>query len=136
VIQRHDSIGAGWAFPGGFTSGGGVRLTTGVDETDAAILMILSTNPGERVMRPDFGCEVWQQVFAPINASTLGRIEHAVRQALEMWEPRIELTRVAAEPSQESGAVAIEIAYRVRDTNDQRNLVYPFYVIPHEEPPP
>jgi hypothetical protein len=129
-----DFIGNGWAFPAEINRNGSVRLVTGVEEVDAAIRMILSTVPGERVMRPEFGCAMWEQLFAPLTASTLGLIEQAVREALERWEPRIELLTVEADGEQATGTVHIVVAYRVKSTNDVRNLVFPFYTIPTEEP--
>jgi phage baseplate assembly protein W len=135
-MASDDFIGNGWAFPAAINRNGSVRLVTGTEEVDAAIRMILSTVPGERVMRPDFGCSMWEMLFAPLTASTLGLIEQAVREALERWEPRIELESVSSEGEQETGTVHITVAYRVRSTNDVRNLVYPFYTIPTEEPAP
>ena len=131
-----DFIGTGWAFPAAITRNGAVRLVSGVEEIDAAIRMILSTVPGERVMRPDFGCAMWEMLFAPITATTLGLIEQHVRTALERWEPRIDLTSVTAAGDQADGAVRITLSYRIRSTNDTRNLVFPFYTIPTEEPAP
>jgi phage baseplate assembly protein W len=135
-MSTGDFIGSGWGFPAAITRGGSVRLVSGPDELDAAIRMILSTVPGERVMRPDFGCAVWNLVFAPLTAGTLGLIEQAVRESLERWEPRIELDRVEAVADQPAGVVLIELGYRVRATNDPRNLVFPFYSIPTEEREP
>ena len=135
-VERSGLVGSGWAFPGGVSAGGGIRLVTGGAEIDAAIRMILSTVPGERVMRPDFGCAMWDYVFAPIDANTLGMIEQTVREALARWEPRITLEEVTAVPHADEGRVTIRLAYTVRTTNDRRNLVHPFYVIPHEEPAP
>ncbi|BCB76382.1 GPW/gp25 family protein [Phytohabitans flavus] len=135
-MRRDDFIGSGWAFPAAITRTGSVRLVTGVEELDASIRMILSTVPGERVMRPDFGCAIWELLFAPINAGTLGLIEQAVREALDRWEPRIALESVIATGDQENGQVSITIGYRIRATNDVRNLVFPFYTIPFEEPAP
>ena len=131
-----DLIGSGWAYPAELTPGGSVRLVTGGEEIDAAVRMILTTAPGERVMRPDFGCAMWEQVFAPLDPNTLGLIEQNVREALARWEPRITLVSVEAVPEDGGSMVRIEIGYRVLATNDHRNLVYPFYVIPHEEPAP
>jgi phage baseplate assembly protein W len=128
-----DLIGSGWAFPAELTPGGSVRLVGGGEEIDAALRMILTTAPGERVMRPDFGCAMWEQVFAPVNPDTLGLIEQSVREAVTRWEPRITLDAVSAVPDDDGAAVRIQIEYRVRATNDYRNLVYPFYVIPQEE---
>ena len=129
-----DFIGNGWAFPAAISRSGTVRLVGGLEEVDAAIRMILSTVPGERVMRPEFGCAMWELLFAPLTAGTLGLIEQAVRVALERWEPRIDLQTVTATGDQPSGTVHIAVAYRVRSTNDVRNLVFPFYTIPTEEP--
>lgn len=135
-MSAHHLIGAGWSFPAGVTASGGVRLVTGNAEIEGAIRMILSTRIGERVMRPDFGCAIWDHVFAPLDANTLGSVEKAVRDALLWWEPRIELESVVTRPEPDLGLITIAISYLVRATNDVRNLVYPFYVIPGEEPEP
>ena len=135
-MPNDDFIGTGWAFPAAISRNGAVRLVTGVEEIDAAIRMILSTVPGERVMRPDFGCAMWEMLFAPLTATTLGLIEQAVRTALERWEPRVDVESVRAEAEQGTGTVHIAVAYRIRSTNDVRNLVFPFYTIPTEEPVP
>ena len=133
-MASDDFIGNGWAFPAAINRNGSVRLVTGTEEVDASIRMILSTVPGERVMRPEFGCSMWEQLFAPLTATTLGLIEQAVREALERWEPRIELESVEALGERSTGTVHITVAYRVKSTNDVRNLVFPFYTIPTEEP--
>jgi len=135
-MASDDFIGTGWAFPAAINRNGSVRLVTGTEEVDAAIRMILSTVPGERVMRPDFGCAMWEMLFAPLTAGTLGLIEQYVRESLERWEPRIELENVQAAGEQDTGTVHITVAYRVKSTNDVRNLVFPFYTIPTEEPAP
>jgi uncharacterized protein len=135
-MPGEDFIGNGWAFPAAISRNGTVRLVGGVEEIDAAIRMILSTVPGERVMRPEFGCAMWEMLFAPLSAGTIGLIEQAVREALGRWEPRIELHGVDAVGDQAGGTVHITVAYRIRSTNDVRNLVFPFYTIPTEEPQP
>ncbi len=127
-----DLVGRGWAFPGAISVTGGVQLIGGHHDIDAAIRVILGTIPGERLMRPEFGCRIWEYVFDPMTATTMGAIEHATREALLRWEPRIDLGRVSAVPRVESGVVDVEIEYRITATNDHRNLVYPFYVIPRE----
>lgn len=84
-------------------------------------------------MCPQFGCEIWDQLFDPINANTLGRMAQSVRESLSQWEPRITVEEVQASPAVDAdGKVAIAITYKVNATNDRRNLVYPFYVIPRE----
>lgn len=128
-----DFIGRGWTFPVRLTARGGIALTSGTEEIDASLRMILGTAQGERVMRPQFGCRIWDLLFHPLDANTIGQMEQAVRDAVGQWEPRIDLESVDAVPDEEDAGLArIEIAYRLRATNDRRNLVYPFYVIPRE----
>ena len=95
-----------------------------------SIQIILETAKGERIMRPNFGCGIHDFVFETINASTLGQIESSVRDALDIWEPRIEIITVNANPERESstGKLLINIQYLVRKTNNQFNMVYPFYL--------
>ena len=125
-------IGRGIAFPLRFQDGSMV-MTTGVDDIDRGIRVVLSTAPGERVMRPAFGCRIWELMFEPINANTLGLMEEATREALLRWEPRIDLLGVQAVPDDDGGGIVrINVSYQVRVTNDRRNLVYPFYMIPGE----
>ncbi len=128
-----DFIGRGWSFPVRIGGAGGIRLNTGSEELNASIRMIVSTAFGERVMRPEFGCGIWDQLFEPVNPGTLGEMEQAVEEAVARWEPRVEVTSVEAEPDAEAPErVNIAIDYKVRLTNDHRNLVYPFYIIPQE----
>ena len=126
-----EHIGRGVAFPMRVDPAGGIALTTGVAELDESLRMVLSTAPGERVMRPEFGCRIHEMVFDPINPTTQGAMAQAVREALARWEPRVDVERVdVVGGSADSARVELEIEYRVRTTNDRRNLVYPFYVIP------
>lgn len=129
-----DFIGRGVSFPLRVDQSGSIAMTQGVADIDSAIRMILTTAPGERLMRPHFGCKIWELLFEPINANTLGLMGEAVREAIGRWEPRVVLDDVRLDPSgQSNGEVLIEIDYTVRTTNDKRNLVYPFYVIPKED---
>jgi phage baseplate assembly protein W len=99
-----------------------------------AIELILGTAPGERPMRPEFGCGVHDFVFDSIDASTIGKMENAIRDALDHWEPRVVVETVEFDLSDvDEGRLMIDIGYRIRVTNTIRNLVYPFYVIPAEE---
>jgi uncharacterized protein len=129
-----DFIGRGIAFPMRVDQSGSIATTSGVGDIDSSIRMILTTAPGERLMRPAFGCKIWELLFEPINANTLGLMSEAVREAIGRWEPRVTLDDVRLDPDgQHAGEVLIEIDYIVRSTNDRRNLVYPFYVIPRED---
>jgi phage baseplate assembly protein W len=129
-----DMLGAGLGFPLGTDQRGALALARGEDDVEQAIGIVLGTAPGERPMRPEFGCEVHDIVFDTIDASAIGRMESAIRGALDRWEPRIEVTGLDFGLDQAAhGRLDITIAYRVRATNTQRNLVYPFYVIPADE---
>lgn len=131
-----DFIGRGIAFPMRVDQSGSIATSSGAQDIDSSIRMILTTAPGERLMRPFFGCRIWELLFEPINANTLGLMGEAVREAIGRWEPRVVLDDVRLDPSgQHAGEVLIEIDYTIRTTNDRRNLVYPFYVIPREDEP-
>ncbi len=128
-----DFVGAGWAFPLATDATGGIALVARGREIEEAIRLILATAPGERPMRPEFGCRVHDHVFAPVNAATAGAIAHDVRSALEQWEPRIDLQDVLVSFDRaEAGTLYIDIRYTISGINDPRNLVFPFYVIPQE----
>ena len=127
-------IGSGLAFPLQVDRRGGIALATDEVDVEQAIELILATAPGERPMRPEFGCGVHDFVFDTIHAKTVGRMELAIRDALDRWEPRVVVETVEFNLDQVAdGRLIIDIGYRVRVTNTMRNLVYPFYVIPAEE---
>ena len=127
-------IGRGFSWPLEVDHRGAIRLTQGPEDLDRSIRVVLLTAPGERVMRPQFGCRIWDLLFEPVNANLLGLIAEAVRDALAQWEPRVEVEDVQPVQDDDDGAlVRIAIRYRVKATNDRRNLVYPFYVIPRED---
>ena len=134
VAADPNFIGRGFRFPMGVDARGNLAMTGGADDLDSSMRVVLATAPGERVMRPNFGCAIWDLVFEPVNATTVGRMEQAVREALAQWEPRASVESVSVEPDDhDSSLVRIHVGYVVRSTNDRRNLVYPFYVIPREE---
>jgi phage baseplate assembly protein W len=129
-----DILGSGLAFPLGVDPRGALALANGEDDIGQAIELILGTAPGEREMRPEFGCAVHDLVFDTIDAQMIGKLEIAIRNALDRWEPRIQVEDLDFDLANvDDGQLLITIVYRVRATNNQRNLVYPFYVIPEEE---
>jgi uncharacterized protein len=129
-------VGRGFRFPMGVDQRGAIALTSGPEDLNCSIRVVLATAPSERVMRPEFGCRIWDLLFEPVNANTIGLMAQAVREALAQWEPRVDVENVDVVPDADDAAlVQISITYRVRATNDRRNLVYPFYVIPREESP-
>jgi Bacteriophage baseplate protein W len=129
-----DILGRGLAFPLRVDARGGLALVRDEEDVQEAIAVILGTAPGERPMRPEFGCGIHDYVFESIDAYSLGRLDYEIRVALDRWEPRIEVLDVEFDTERaQRGELVIEIAYRLRSTNDVRNLVYPFYMIPAEE---
>lgn len=129
-----DIIGAGWQFPLGLSPSGTFTMASGTRKLEQAMRLILTTYPGERPMRPEFGSRLRDFVFEPASLDTATRVAAEVRDALTRWEPRAEITTVTAVPDQdESGLLHIHIAYVVRSTNRENNLVFPFYTLPDGE---
>lgn len=134
-IERDRLIGRGWAAPVRVGGGGGIELVEGNREVEEAIAVILATAPGERVMRPEFGCRIHDLVFSPVNSETLGMAQRYVEEALGRWEPRVDVRDVDVQLSYEEaehGVLRIVVDYTIRATKDERSLVYPFYIIEHE----
>jgi uncharacterized protein len=126
-------LGSGLSFPLQVDHRGAIALASGEEDITQAINLILSTAPGERPMRPEFGCEIHSYLFDTIDAETVAQMEAAVRAALARWEPRIEVEQVVFDLSAvQEGQLTFTVRYTIRATNHKRNLVYPFYVIPAE----
>ncbi len=127
--QAKEFLGQGLAFPLQLNARGGLALAAGERDIEQSIRIILETMPGERVMRPEFGCRVKELLFAPRNAATEGLLIQYVEQALGRWEPRIDLLTVEAlDDEGPDGAWLVAIQYRLKDTYDERSLVYPFFI--------
>lgn len=131
--MSQEFLGTGWAFP--FQSvpidpnANQIARSSGEDDVHQAILIILGTAPGERVMRPDFGCRIHDYLFAPNTTRTASLVELAVEEALIRWEPRALLEQVTAEPDPlDPALLRVSIAYTIRATDSRFNLVYPFYL--------
>jgi phage baseplate assembly protein W len=121
-------LGVGWAFPVGLDAG---RTATAAydDDIRQAINIIIGTNPGERLMRPDFGAGLQDFVFEPINTTTIATLQKRVQDSLIDWEPRIDvITVTVTNDTTEPALLMIQVAYKVRATNSLQNLVYPFYL--------
>ena len=131
--MSEDFVGRGWAFPLRTGPTGGIALVSGEREIEEAIRLVLGTAYGERPMRPEFGCAIHDYVFAPADATTAGHLAYEVRQSLERWEPRIDVLAVTVTPdAEDASTLYIDISYAISGSNDPRNLVFPFYVIPAE----
>lgn len=109
-------------------------LVTGAEDIEQAIGIILGTRPGERVMRPNFGCRAYELIFAPRSAETISLLQEYVSQALRMWEPRIEVQRVTVTADDiNDGALLCSIEYLIKATHDTRSIVYPFFIEQEQE---
>lgn len=123
-----DVLGRGWAFPVKPRLGR-LQLLGGDEKLRQSIWVILGTAPGERQMRPDFGCGIHELVFEPNTAAFRGMVQAKVREALTRWEPRIDVVDVRVEtPPERRNVLLIRVDYRVRANNAFFNLVYPFFV--------
>ncbi len=129
-----DFVGRGWSFPLDWDATGQLATVGGVEKVEQSIRLVLATAYGERPMRPEFGCAIHDLVFAPTDTAFAGVVADEVRASLRRWEPRIDVEEVTVTPDDvRPGAVLIGISYRLRATNDRRNLVFPFYSIPEED---
>jgi len=130
---NEEFIGRGWAFPLRTDATGGVALVSREREIEEAIRLILGTTPGERPMRPEFGCRIHEFVFASADGTTANAIGAEVKRALRRWEPRIDVHDIVVTfDALDTTTLYIDIRYSIRRTNDRRNLVFPFYLIPGE----
>ena len=131
--MNEEFIGRGWAFPLRTDATGGVALVSREREIEEAIRLILGTTPGERPMRPEFGCRIHEFVFASADGTTANAIGAEVKRALRRWEPRIDVHDIVVTfDALDTTTLYIDIRYSIRRTNDRRNLVFPFYLIPGE----
>lgn len=122
-------LGRGWAFPVVAGRDGGVPTIAAEPAVEQAITVVLGTSPGERVMRPEFGCGIWELVMEANTAQLHGRVQARVQEALTRWEPRIDVLGVRVEaPDEQPNVLFIRIDYRIRANNAFFNLVFPFFL--------
>ena len=129
AIDRKDFLGRGWAMPVDLDPRTGLVQSVAYEEDiRQSILIILETSPGERVMRPNFGCGIHDLVFDAIDSTAIQRIRSVVGEALRRCEARIDVLNVTIDDAATvQGQLLIELEYRVRKTNQIGNLVFPFY---------
>lgn len=129
MSAQDDFLGRGWAFPVGLSVDDEIAMVADDEDIRQSIRIILETDPGERVMRPDFGAGLRRLLFEPITTNTLALVQQRVEDALTTWEPRIDVIDVAVSADEApSGVLLITIQYSIRTTNTFYNLVYPFYL--------
>lgn len=128
-MAKKGFIGTGMRFPLCLDQGRGIATISQADDVEQSIRIILSTRPGERVQRPNFGCRLQEMVFRPNNSHTHQSIRDLIMEAIVQWEPRVRDLDVQARPDPDDiDRINIEIEYLLRDSNTPRNLVYPFYL--------
>jgi phage baseplate assembly protein W len=131
--MSYEFVGAGVGFPLRTDATGGLALVSRHREIEESVRLIIGTAYGERPMRPEFGCGIHNYVFAPADGTTAGQISWEVRQSLLRWEPRIDVVDVVVTVAPgEASTLYVNVTYSIKGTNDPRNLVFPFYVIPGE----
>ncbi len=130
VMISANHLGQGWAFPLQVSVQGGLHLSATYQNIEESIRIILGTELGERVYRPDFGSRLSELTFAPLNTQTLLLTRVYVQEALEKWEPRIVVDSIRTEPDPIRGRIDILVEYHPKETHDRRSLVYPFYLLP------
>jgi uncharacterized protein len=126
--QGREHLGTSPSFPFRVSPQGMIQLSSAEINIEESIRIILRTDLGERVYRPDFGCRLSELSFAPLNTQTLTLIRLYVQEALDRWEPRIDVEDVITDPDPVHGKVDINVNYQIKKTHDAQSLVYPFYL--------
>ncbi len=127
--MKQNFLGKGWKYPISIDFNKEIALATDEKDIQEAILIILGTSKGERIMRPDFGCDIHEMVFSSLNSATITLMLKSIQEALVLWEPRIDLLKVEADDEKANyGKIIFDIEYIVRTTNNRFNMVYPFYL--------
>ena len=122
-------LGTGWRFPPTFdTVTDSTEMTSDELDIQLSLEILLSTRKGERIMQPDYGCNLDAMVFEPMNTTFKTYIREMIRTAILYYEPRIDLNSVIIDDSRDAeGVIAINLDYTIRTTNSRFNFVFPFY---------
>jgi phage baseplate assembly protein W len=126
-------VGFGFAYPMGVDDQGGMAMVTGAANIERSIRLIIGTAYGERPMRPEFGCGIHDLIFDLASPELITQIQLQVQASLRRWETRAEVISVTAAFDDNRTTIQIQVTYRIKGSYDPRNLLVPFYVIPHEE---
>lgn len=129
IFDTGDFLGQGWAFPPAFIKGvNTVQLVKAEEDIKQSLGILLSTTLGERVMRADFGADLHQQVFEPMDAAFSTFISDIVEQAILLYETRINLDNVDVDVDALDGRIVLTVSYTIISTNTRSNIVYPYYL--------
>lgn len=127
--DKLEFIGTGWSFPPAFDNvSGNMQMVTGEQDIHESLHILLSTSLGERIMRPDYGCNLKDYVFDPLNVSMESYIKKLVEDAIIYFEPRITLEKVSVDFIEKEGVMWIKVDFRIDATNSRANYVYPYYI--------
>lgn len=133
TLKSKTFLGQGVAFPLQINARGEIALVSGERDIEQSIRIILGTRPGERVMRPEFGCRASELLFEPRNSATETQMQQYIEEALRRWEPRIDVQWISILADKvQDGAVVVEVNYLVKATHDERSIVYPFFLVGEE----
>jgi len=131
MADQHSFLGKGWSFPPTFSKirEEGVEMVSGEEDIRQSLEIILSTRPGERLLHPDFGCNLDMLLFEPLTTSLVTKMKDIISTAITIYEPRVNLNNIKLYTDDETNnKVIIELDYTVRATNSRFNMVYPFYL--------
>lgn len=129
--QKKTFLGVGWKFPPSFDrSTGSIILVSEEEDIEESLYILLSTKPGERIMLPEYGCDLHQMVFEAIDATLITQMQSLIKNAILNFEPRIILENIDIRPDENTdGLLLINVSYKVRKTNKRSNMVYPYYIL-------
>jgi phage baseplate assembly protein W len=134
MASNREFLGKGWRFPVALNLTGGLSQSQYEENVRESLFVVLGTAPGERVMRPDFGCRIHDLMFAPNNDETAARAEYYCEEALLKYEPRLESVKCIAVPNKdEPNRLDIRVQYQIAGQSERKNLVYPFYLLKPED---
>ena len=131
VTQNQSFLGTGWSFPPEFSdSTEGIRMSSDAQDISESIYILLTTTPGERLMNPEYGCDLQSQVFKNIDATTKAMIEDMITMAILRHEPRVDIISVDLDDSQQmEGRLNVHLTYEIKGVNSRKNMVFPFYLV-------
>lgn len=127
-LMNTDFLGKGFALPLRINARGGIAQSQNTQKIQESIRFILGTQYNERIMRPNFGCNLNSLLFAPNNRATANLAHYYVEEGLRIWEPRIIVEEITVDNDYDINCLIIKVSYRIKATYELENLVYPFYL--------
>lgn len=129
IFDTGGFLGQGWSFPPTFTRAGStLELVKAEEDIKQSLHILLSTTLGERVMRSDFGANLHQQVFEPMDAAFQSYVQSIISDAITLYEPRINFDTVEVQVDNEEGRIELTVNFTIISSNSRANIVYPYYL--------